>query len=99
MPLLDFIKNILRVTYSPRKIRSTITHHMHAPMQYFQNALTYFATAIRYACKCLLNRQYYKTFFFFSTGLHFLSNICEVSGTLKTVHSISINYKIAPKIS
>jgi hypothetical protein len=50
VPGVDFI-NITRITYGGSKIRCTVIRCMHALMQFFQNALAYFETAV----KCLLS--------------------------------------------
>ncbi len=46
----QFGKQFNRVTYSPSKISCTV-QCAHASMHYFQNALTYFDTAVSYKCK------------------------------------------------
>ncbi len=38
----------MRVTYNPDKMSCTVVHCMHVPLQRFQNALAYFATAVSY---------------------------------------------------
>jgi hypothetical protein len=45
----QFHKRYMGATYGPSKLSLTV-YFMHAHMQHFQNALAYFATAMRIRC-------------------------------------------------
>jgi hypothetical protein len=50
----QFHKHFTHVTFCLSKISCTIIHCMHALVQCFQNALTYFATAVSYGQKMFM---------------------------------------------
>ncbi len=53
-PVANFIKYFIFLTHLPCKVSQTDIHLIHAHGQYFQNELTYFTIAIRYARKMLM---------------------------------------------